>query len=1613
MLSQLSTEYGTGVTNSSSKFFPIVGIGASAGGLDAFKQFLAELPQEFGFAVVFIQHLLAKQKSLLPDLLRSGKPDIEINEISDAMEILPGRIYLSPPGKDIRIQKGDFHVTPRRGAHLCLPVDDFLESLAEDAGEQAIAVILSGAGTDGARGIQSIRMMGGTVFVQDPGTAEFAGMPAAAINTRQADGIFAPVDIAREILKMQDAGAASAIDGHLLSPLDLQTFFRLVREKTGYSFDHYKKTVVARRITRRMYLHGISSVRDYLKIIEKKDSEASMLASDLMIGVTSFFRDRLAWKALKIEVVRKFAAENDDSHIRVWTPACATGEEAYSIALLLRSELEIAGRKREIQIFATDVNDTALEKAREGTYPASIIADVPPDHRHKYFTYSEDGLTATIGKGIREQVVFARQDLLTDPPFSKLDLIICRNLLIYLEPEAQEKCLAIFHYALKDGRYLFLGNAESPGRSSTLFKSIGHKKCRIYTKSEKSPSLRMPLTVPYASERAALLPTKQARTSSDQQSVTQFVQGALIEEYAPAVLAVNQNYDIVYHNGPTNRYLRQPRGAPTQNLLELLPEKLHNRIRAGIYRTTHEAKPVSIRTSISGDDGKKRPVTLRISKLRENLYLIVFREKGGLPHEAGVVQAEVSAGDETTVRQLENELSATRADLQSHIEQLKSLNEELQSSNEELQAANEELETSREELQSLNEELITVNTQLQTKIEEQEELNNDLNNFLASTSIPTVFLDDKFRVKRFTPAMSRLLKLIPPDVGRPIIDMSQESLGPDLIVDAESVLDRLSPIKRELAINGFWYIRNTLPYRTSDNRIEGVVITYSDITEIKQAEERTKHLASFPQLNPNPVIELDSSGKVIFSNPAGQRVLESLGMDKGEINVFLPPDFGDILEGLEKYAEATLYREVSLKDRVFGETVYLSPQFNAVRIYAFDITERKRAEEALKRAKDDLESRVQERTAELMEVNEELETEIAERRKAEEAAKTEQQRLYDVLETLPVYVVLLTPDYHVPFANRFFRERFGESHGKRCFEYLFHRDEPCEICETYSVLKTGQPHRWEWTGPDGRNYDIYDFPFIDADGATLILEMGIDITERKQAEKALRELNETLEQRIAERTEELYKEKTISDGTIESLPGIFYLFDRQGRFLKWNKNYELVSGYSAEELSRMNPPDFFMEEDKRLIEERIQEVFTKGESSVEAEFVSKDGHKTPYYFTGVMTRIDNMDCLIGMGMDITERRRAEAALRESEQRLARAQEIAHLGSWELDLVKNELIWSDEVYRIFGLQPQEFGATYDAFLGRVHPDDRAAVDAAYLGSVREGEDSYEIEHRVVREGTGEVRWVHEKCHHYRNDSGRIICSVGMVHDITERKHAEEELQKLTEELKRSNADLQQFAYIASHDLQSPLRNVEGFVKMLSRRYKGRLDEKADEFIHYISTGVKDMQVLILDILEYSKVGSDGATFSETDTSLCVSKALANLRGAIAEKNAYITFDEPFPKVSGDSVQITSLFQNLIGNAIKFCKVTPRIHLSVKKEGREYIFSVRDNGVGINPEDSDKIFAVFHRLHGKSEYPGTGIGLAICNKIVKRHGGRIWVESEPGKGSTFYFTLPVNFPIINYV
>ncbi|HUJ69237.1 MAG TPA: chemotaxis protein CheB, partial [Syntrophorhabdales bacterium] len=1187
--------------------FPVVGIGASAGGFEALEAFLAEMPEDFGFAIVFIQHLSPNHESLLPDLLRSRRSELDIDEISDGLELLPGKLYVCPPGKEVRIEKGSFHIAPRPEGHTHLPIDEFFTSLAGDIAGRAIAVILSGAGTDGASGIQAVRKAGGTVFVQDPATAGFPAMPLAAIDTEVMDAVLSPADIAREILKLHGSGAISAMD--LVRAADFEAFYQAISERTGYRFNHYKRSVVARRIRRRMYLHGVSSVGAYLEMLAKNDSEAAALASDLMIGVTSFFRDKLSWKALHLDVTRKLALMEDDTPIRVWTPACATGEEAYSIAMMLQHELDIAGRKREIQVFATDVNDRALEKAREGTYPSSIASDMPPEYIAKFFTPSGDGLSLTISKEIRQHIVFAKQDLLTDPPFSRLDLVICRNLLIYLEPDAQEKCITLFHYALKTGGYLFLGNAESPGRGNTLFIALAHKKCRVYRAVEVKEPARMPLAVPFAAEHATPPPARQAGADF-RQPLTEFIHQALLEEFAPASVVITQAFDIVFNNGPTHRYLRQPHGPPTQNLLDLLPKHLHNRVRAGLFRAAQEMKPVSIRTNMTDESGRKRQVAIRISKLRENLFLATFKEKGGLVEEAGF--PEGSSVEATATRQLESELSATRETLQSNIEQLRSLNEEMQSSNEELQAANEELETSREELQSLNEELVAVNSQLQTKVEEQEETNNDLNNFLTSTSIPTIFLDYHFRVRRFTPAMSKLIKLIASDAGRPIIDMSRENLGPDLISDAQSVLDQLAPVKREFSVNGSWYVRTTLPYRTSSNRIEGVVVTYNDVTELKRAEERTKHLASFPQLNPNPVVELDSSGRITFLNPAGQKTLEDLDMRRDEARAFLPDNMDSILKDWDHTTQTVFNREVTIKDRVFGETISLIPQLDVARTYVFDITDRRAAEEQVRESRTRLEAAlasmsdavfIADAEGRFIHFNDAFVT-YHRFRDREECSK----KIEDCATYLDVYFADGTPAppdmWAMPRALR------GETASD--VEYMLRRKD------------TGET----WWG----SYNFAPIKGRDGQMAGAVV-VGREITDRKAAERKLQDAHRLL--------------ADVIDGS----PSPIYLKDREGKFITINAPLEKMLGMTREELKGKTDYDIATKEMADYWRSHDKEVMRTGQAlQIEEVADLKDGHHV--FLASKFPLVDATGEIYGVGAishDITRQKAAEEALRASEE----------------------------------------------------------------------------------------------------------------------------------------------------------------------------------------------------------------------------------------------------------------------------------------------------------------------------------------------------------------------------
>ncbi len=1432
-----------GESNRPDVTFPIVGIGASAGGLHSLECFLEALPKDFDFAVIFIQHLSPEHKSLLPELLRLKWRDHEFLEIKDRLHLLPGRLYLCPPAIEVTIHGGTFRVVARPDEHIHFPIDEFLVSLAEDSAERAIAVIFSGAGTDGVRGIQAVRTGGGTVFVQDTATAQFPELPKAAIKTGNVDRVLPPPDIAREIVKLLGSGAVTEAPDKLITTVALEPFYLLIREKTGHRFNHYKKSVLSRRIRRRMYLKGISSVTEYLNLVADNPGEAALLASDLMIGVTSFFRDRLAWKALSIGVIRKLVVKDEDAPIRVWTPACATGEESYSIAIMLRHELDLAGNRRELQVFATDVNDSALEKAREGKYPVSNAADVPADYLIKFFTYSDDGLSVTVSKELRQHVTFAKQDILTDPPFSRLDLVICRNLLIYLEPDAQEKCITLFHYALRPGGYLFLGAAESTGRKSALFKSLAHKKCRVYEKIEIDLPSGPPLTVPIGSEWTAP-PLRQQSASDQRHSVIEFSQETLLEAYAPPAVTIDQNYNILYHNGPTKRYLSQPRGVPTQNLLELMPENMRNRIRGAIYKVTREARPVSIRAGIAGDEGQKRQVSIRVSKIKDNLFLIVFREKGRPPSQASPETFETVCVEEPAMRQLEIELSATRQELQTNIEQLKSLNEEFQSSNEELQASNEELETSREELQSMNEELTTVNAQLQSKVEEQEETNNDLNNFLSSTNIPTIFLDERFRVKRYTPAITKLIKLIPSDVGRQIIDMSQELLGADLIADAQSVLENLVPVKKEIRINGTWYVRTALPYRTHDNRIEGVVITYTDVTELKLAEELSRNLASFPQLNPNPVIEIDSSGKVTFCNPGALQTLEGLGMDKGDIDVFLPPDMAEIFGEEDKRNERTIHREIIIRDRVFGETIYLVPQFDVARIYAADITDRKKAEEQLRKSE-----------------------------------------------------------------------------------------------ERFRLLVAGV-----------KDYAIF-------------------------------------------------------------------MLDPEGKVETWNEGAEHLKGYKAEEIIGEHFSRFYTAEDiaSNKPERELKAALETGETEDEGWRVRKDG--SIFWASVLITALrDNNGMLYGFAKitrDITERKRAEVELlrevsarKQSEEQLRLFIEYAPASLAMFDREMSYLSVSRRWIKDYNLGDRELsGLSHYEVFPEIPERWKTIHRRALAGEVvRDDNDRFD-------RADGSVQWVRWEVRPWYDAVGDVAGIVVFSEDITERKRAEDEIKRLNEdllkrneELEFANKELESFIYSVSHDLRGPLRAISGFSEIVMKDIANKIDEKGKRYLSRIHVSTEKMSRLIDDLLNLSRISRQEIQRKEVNMSAIAASIVTDLREVHPGRSVEVDIKEGLT-VFADTGLIEIVLSNLLGNAWKFTAKTERalIEFGNLEQDGKIIYYVRDNGVGFDQKYVGKMFWPFHRLHSESEFEGTGIGLAIVDRIISRHGGKVWAEGAEGKGATLYFSL----------
>ncbi len=836
--------------------FPIIGIGASAGGFEALEQFMANVPPDCGMAFVIVQHLDPTRKGLMPELLQRGTR-MKVTQVKDRTRVRPDCVYVIPPNRDMSILHGVLHLfepSAKRGQRL--PIDFFLCSLALDQQQKAIGVILSGMGSDGTPGLREIKEKGGLAVAQEPSTARFDSMPRSVIASGLAD-IVAPADelpgrIMAFLRRVPHAVAPLAgVESGMRGALE--KILILMRGRTGHDFTFYKKNTLYRRIERRMGIHQIDRIASYVRFLNENPEELDLLFKELLIGVTGFFRDPHVWRLLREKTLPELLARHPARMLRAWIAGCSTGEEAYTLAIVFREAVEALkpGKSFKLRIFATDLDKDAIDKARQGVFSERISSELTPEQLRRYFAKEETGYR--VRAEIREMVIFSTHSVIKDPPFTKLDFLSCRNLLIYLAPEMQKKLLPLFHYSLNPGGILILGNAETIGHFIRLFTTVSGK-CRIYQRLDtavRTDPVEFPSSfTPGLSSTSEALDARKPDPSLQAQA-----EQLILRRYAPPSVLVNELGNIIHIGGKTGKYLEPAAGKANLNVFAMARDGLRHELPSAFQKALGQTGQVIMHGLKIGANGGSQHADVIVERLEESeplagLVIIVFRDIKAPPETKSRARTAKDNAKHPRVAELElelrqnrEELRNTRERMQTSQEELRSANEEMQSANEEMQSTNEELTTSKEEMQSLNEELQTVNAELQGRLDELSLSNNDMRNLLNSTEVATLFLDKELQIRRFTTQATKIVKLIPGDVGRPISDLACDLVYPELCQDAREVLRKLGSLEKAVRTRkGAWFSARITPYRTMDDRIDGVVISFWDISVAKELEARLQEM---------------------------------------------------------------------------------------------------------------------------------------------------------------------------------------------------------------------------------------------------------------------------------------------------------------------------------------------------------------------------------------------------------------------------------------------------------------------------------------------------------------------------------------------------------------------------------------------------------------------------------------------------------------------------------------------------------------------------------------------------------------------------------------------------
>lgn len=895
--------------DSDNGLFPVVGIGASAGGLEAIEQFLGNVPENSGMAYIVVQHLDPTHKGMLPELLQRISK-MKVFQVKDRMVVKPNCVYVIPPNKTMSIKNGILHLhKPAQDRGQRLPIDFFLNSLAEDRRELGVGLILSGMGSDGSLGIRAIKEKNGIAMVQEPGSAKFDSMPRNAIDSVTADIVGTPSELPsrlREFLKRIPVLVTNP-DIETKDKSSLEKIINLLRTYTGNDFGLYKKTTVYRRIERRMTIHNIDKIAVYVLFLNENPKEIEILFRELLIGVTNFFRDTAVWEKLKDKILPDIITKLEPGSIlRAWVPGCSTGEEAYSLAIIFKEALEKINPHGgfSLQIFATDLDNDAIAIARKGVFPSSIAENVSPERLKRFFLRTDDGYF--INTEIREKVVFAQHNVIMHPPFTKIDILSCRNLLIYMEPELQKKMIGLFYYSLNPQGIMLLGSSETLGAQNHLFTSLDIK-WKIYKRANSilTPDL---VDFPESYSRTKPLIINEEIPSGSSLNIQTLADQLLLQNYSPAGVLVNEQGDIIYISGPTGRYLEPAVGKANMNIFAMLREGLRTEFPIAFKKAILKKEPVILRNIKVGTNGSAHALNISIHWINKpeplkGKVMVIFKDVQDISDSKIAARKEKKSLDNVRQMELEKELKYAREKIQDTLEamqssqeELKFTNEELQSTNEELQSTNEELMSSKEEMQSMNEELQTLNVELQSKIDDFSRVNNDMKNLLDSTEIATLFLDKTLNIRRFTQQAVKIFKLIKSDIGRPFTDLVSDLIYPDLSSDAIKVLKSLVFIKKQIPTkDGRWFSVRIMPYRTLDDKIDGVVITFFNISDLKEVEVKLNETEQMNRYLMNSaseiIIKLSTDWSILGVNMAAEKFFGKRQpeiINKNYIHTFIP-----------------------------------------------------------------------------------------------------------------------------------------------------------------------------------------------------------------------------------------------------------------------------------------------------------------------------------------------------------------------------------------------------------------------------------------------------------------------------------------------------------------------------------------------------------------------------------------------------------------------------------------------------------------------------------------------------------------------------------------------------